>query len=102
MRSVRVLTLFSSPKCSLWFVACVSFVFFFVLIFTKSVPVKKVLAEAVEASVGQLRLEVIDITKSGNEEWFKRYWSDIPVVHLGGDEIARHHLSKEELAKMLS
>ncbi len=79
MTTKRVLTLFSSPVCSL------------------CVPVKEVLADAVAASGGRLELRVVDISRKENREAFLRYRDDIPVVLLEGVEVARHRLSREQL-----
>lgn len=78
-----MLTLFSSPRCSL------------------CEPVKEVLLEAVESSNGSLSLSIVDITQKENKKWFFQYQFDIPVVHLDGIEIARHRLSKHDLANVL-
>ena len=83
MRSKRVLTLFSSPSCSL------------------CVPVKEVLAEAVAASEGTLELRVVDISARENIAAFRLYKHDIPVVLLDGVELARHRLTQEQLRQGL-
>jgi hypothetical protein len=83
------------------------FLFFFVcvspLLFSSlQVPVKELLNEAVESSNGLVSLTVVDITQKQEKKWFFLYKHDIPVVHLDGIEIARHKLTREELAKRLS
>ncbi len=83
MRARRVLTLFSSPTCSL------------------CVPVKEMLAEAVAASGGALELRMVDISARHNVAVFRLYKHDIPVVLLDGVEVARHRLTRDELASCL-
>ena len=84
MCAKRVLTLFSSPTCSL------------------CVPVKEVIAEAVTASGGALELRVVDISARENSAAFRLYKHDIPVVLLDGVEIARHRLTRDQLASCLT
>jgi thioredoxin-like negative regulator of GroEL len=83
MSAKRVLTLFSSPTCSL------------------CVPVKEVLQEAVAASGDALELRVVDISARENIAAFRLYKHDIPVVLLDGTEVARHRLSREQLQSCL-
>ena len=47
-------------------------------------------------------LEEVDITASGNERWFEAYAHHIPVVHLNGEEIFRHHVDEGRLREFLS
>ena len=46
-------------------------------------------------------LESVDITTPGNERWLERYKNDIPVVHLNGEEIFRHHVDERKLRALL-
>jgi len=41
--------------------------------------------------------EIVDITSSGQEKWFKLYKDHIPVVHLDGVEIFRHRVNERLL-----
>ena len=46
-------------------------------------------------------LESVDITTPGNERWLESYKNDIPVVHLNGEEIFRHHVDERKLRAFL-
>ncbi len=46
-------------------------------------------------------LETVDISAAGNEKWFELYHNDIPVVHLDGVEIFRHHVDERRLREAL-
>ena len=43
----------------------------------------------------------VDITAHENERWFEAYRHDIPIVHLNGKEIFRHHIDERRLHKLL-
>jgi hypothetical protein len=47
-------------------------------------------------------LERVDISAPGNERWFDAYRHDIPVVHLNGEEIFRHHVDERRLRELLT
>jgi len=46
-------------------------------------------------------LERVDISAPGQEKWFDAYKHDIPVVHLDGKEIFRHHVDEHKLRDRL-
>jgi hypothetical protein len=46
-------------------------------------------------------LRQIDITDSGNEEWYDKYKYDIPVVRIGSEYWIKHRLDEEEARKGL-
>ena len=76
---MRVLTLYSSPSCSL------------------CLPVFDLLKTFESETIN---VEVRDITKSKDD--FARFKHDIPVVFLDGKEIARHTLDKKQVEEALS
>ena len=76
----RILTLYSSPSCTLGH------------------PVQRVLHQ-VALERGNLRLQLVDIMK--DREAFRKFKHDIPVVFLDDREIARHRLERDELEKIL-
>jgi hypothetical protein len=43
----------------------------------------------------------VDIHASENATWFELYKYDIPVVHIEGEEHARHRLSESDFSKAL-
>lgn len=47
-------------------------------------------------------LDCVDISTPGNEKWFDAYKNDIPVVHLNGQEIFRHHVDERRLRELLT
>jgi glutaredoxin len=80
---MKAFRLFSSPQCTL------------------CVPVKDLLNSFIMEHPKKFSLEVVDITKRENREWFSKFKHDIPVVYLDGKEIARHRLEPKELNKCL-
>lgn len=46
-------------------------------------------------------LEQIDISAEHHRKWFEVYRDDIPVVHLNGTEIFRHHVDEQRLRELL-
>ena len=46
-------------------------------------------------------LERIDITEPDNHQWYALYVNHIPVVHLNGQEVSRHHVSERKLRELL-
>lgn len=44
--------------------------------------------------------EYIDVT--GNEEWFRRYKYDIPVIHLNGRLLMMHRIDEQKLRTALN
>jgi glutaredoxin len=44
-----------------------------------------------------LTLRIVDIDAPGQEAWHRRYDQHVPVIHVGGREIARHRLDAEAL-----
>ena len=46
-------------------------------------------------------LEIVDISATGSENWRDAYRNDIPVVHLNGKEIFRHHVNERCLREIL-
>ena len=46
-------------------------------------------------------LEIVDISATGSENWWDAYRNDIPVVHLNGKEIFRHHVDERRLRELL-
>lgn len=79
-RSLRI-TFFTKPECSLcdaaWFV------------------VDKV------ARAAGVPVERINISQEGAAEWRRLYAEHIPVVHLDGAEIFRHHVDERRLRALL-
>ena len=47
-------------------------------------------------------LETVDISAPGNQKWFDAYQHHIPVVHLDGQEIFRHHVHERQLRDLLA
>jgi len=47
-------------------------------------------------------LKSVDITAPGNEQWFDLYNEHVPVVHLDGLEVFRHHVDEHRLAQLLT
>ena len=76
------ITLFTKPDCSL----CRSVRFVIERVRTRAT----------------FEFESVDISAAGNENWFAAYRNDIPVVHLNGCEIFRHHINERELRSLLS
>jgi len=77
----KKLTFFTKPNCSL------------------CVPAKEII-DQVRTKV-EFDLEVVDITQNKNQEWFNLYKYDIPVLHLEGVEISRHHFNEKEILTRL-
>ena len=50
----------------------------------------------------QFEYEEVDISKEENHQWFKLYRYDIPVVHLNGKLLMKHHIDVSVLQKALS
>jgi len=46
-------------------------------------------------------LERIDISAEHHRKWLAAYRDDIPVVHLNGTEIFRHHVDEQRLRQFL-
>ena len=46
-------------------------------------------------------LETVDISAEGKEKWFDAYREHIPVAHLNGEEIFRHHVDERSLRALL-
>ena len=46
-------------------------------------------------------LRKVDISAPGEERWFAAYCHDIPVVHLDGKEVFRHHVHERRLRELL-
>jgi glutaredoxin len=46
-------------------------------------------------------LERVDITEPDNNHWYALYVNHIPVVHLNGQEVFRHHVSERKLRELL-
>ncbi len=55
----------------------------------------------VQATV-PFEIETVDISASGNEEWWEAYRNDIPVVHLNGREVFRHRVEERQLRALLT
>jgi hypothetical protein len=47
-------------------------------------------------------VEKVDIDAPGMEKWAALYGQDIPVLHLDGSEIFRHHVPERELRRLLA
>ena len=81
MSSRRILTLYSSPKCTL------------------CKPVHELLERTVAENPLTISLVVVDITK--DRAAASKFVFDIPVVELDGVEIARHRLTAEILNRAI-
>ena len=46
-------------------------------------------------------LETVDISAEGKAKWFDAYREHIPVAHLNGEEIFRHHVDEGALRALL-
>lgn len=79
-RSPRI-TFFTKPDCSLcdaaWFIVA-----------------------KVAGPLG-VQVEKVDISAAGAEAWYARYRHDIPVVHIDGVEVCRHHVDEKTLRRLL-
>lgn len=82
MPTLQRVTFFTKPECSL----CDGALF---------------VIRRVQAQI-PFELESVDITAPGNEEWFKAYRNDIPVVHLDEKEIFRHRVNERRLKELLN
>jgi hypothetical protein len=43
----------------------------------------------------------IDISEPQHNKWFTKFQYDIPVVHINGNEVARHHLNEKQFINEL-
>ncbi|MEK6798370.1 MAG: glutaredoxin family protein [Planctomycetota bacterium] len=57
----------------------------------------------IERVRGAIRFEteVVDISAPGQEQWFDAYRNDIPVVHVNGKDVFRHHVDERTLRELL-
>lgn len=81
MRTPPVVTLFTKPQCSLCDTA-------------------KFLIQRAKVQVS-FDFQSCDISAQGNEALFEKYKYDIPVVHLDGVEVFRHHISETDLISLI-
>ena len=44
----------------------------------------------------------MDITLEEDKEWYRRYRYDIPVFHLNGDYLMKHHVKEDLLLQKLN
>lgn len=54
-----------------------------------------------EPYADQFELEEIYINHKGNEHWFEQYKFDIPVFHLNGQYLMKHHVHHKALQTAL-
>ena len=65
------------------------------------------LCEAAWFVIQKLRLRIdfaverVDITETGNGQWYALYCNEIPVVHLNGEEVFRNRVSERKLRELL-
>lgn len=64
---------------------------------------KRVAFEALKGLNGQVpfAFEEVHIDEAGNEKWFELYKYDIPVLHVEGEEFARHGIKERALLHFL-
>ncbi|XP_005107756.1 glutaredoxin-like protein C5orf63 homolog [Aplysia californica] len=57
--------------------------------------------EVLKPLLNQVALEKVDITKPGNEQWWKAYKYDIPVFHFEGKFLMKHRANVDLLRKAI-